>query len=92
MQTKLMLTDPVKLERRLKRRQGEDVSDSYGSEGEAYVIANVNGGQDATRLRLVDDPLDTFGSSRLSTATRPPVVRFAPQQFGPMAPLMKLQE
>ena len=98
LQPELTLTDPVKLERRLKRQRGEDVSDSHGSEAEAHAIAGVNGGRDAKRSRLVDeyyddrDPLDTLGSSRPGTATRPPVVRFAPQQIEPMAPLMEVQE
>jgi hypothetical protein len=98
LQPELTLTDPVKLERRLKRQRGEDVSDSHGSEAEAHVIAGVNGGRDAKRSRLVDefdddrDPLDTLGSSRPGTATRLPVVRFAPPQIEPMAPLMEVQE
>ena len=78
LQPELTLTDPVKLERRLKRQRGEDVSDLHRSEAEAHF---VNGGRDAKQLRLVDeynddhDPLDTVGSSRLGMATRPPVVR-----------------
>ena len=98
LQPELMLIDPVKLERRFKRQRGEDISDSHGSEAEAHVIAGVNGGRDAKRSRLVNeydddrDPLDTFGSSRSGTATRPPVVRFAPQQIELTAPLMEVQE
>ncbi|KIM42662.1 hypothetical protein M413DRAFT_70190 [Hebeloma cylindrosporum] len=98
LQPELTLTDPVKLERRLKRQRGEDVSDSHGSEAEAHAMTGVNGGRDAKRSRLVDeydddrDPLDTLASSRPGTATRHPVVRFATQIIEPMAPLMEVPQ
>jgi hypothetical protein len=96
LQPELTLTDPVKLERRVKRQRGENVSDSHGYEAGVHII--VNGGRDAERSRLVDeydddrDPLDTLGLSRPGTATRPAIVRFAPQQIEPIAPLIEARE
>jgi hypothetical protein len=98
LQPELTLTDPVKLERRLKRQRGEDVSDSHGSEAEAHAMVGVNGGRDAKRSRLVDeydderDPLDTLGSSRPGTETRPHAVRFALPRIERMAPLIEAPE
>ncbi|KAG5635659.1 hypothetical protein H0H81_010495 [Sphagnurus paluster] len=72
-QPELGITDPVKLERRLKRqRSNEAASDSHGSEEE-------NGdGHDAKRSRMSEpdedrDPLDVIASPH------PPRVHFAPQ-------------
>lgn len=97
------ITDPVKLERRLKRQRGEESSgaDSHGSEGETNgfvgVNANVNGERDAKRTRILDDheddrdPLDTLGSSRPGSELRPPV-RFALDQNEPIEPMRPLIE
>ena len=91
------ITDPVKLERRLKRQRGEESSgvDSHGSEGEANGINGIDpAGRDAKRTRIVEeqdddrDPLDTLGSSRPGSEVRSHVVRFAHQPIEPMAPLV----
>jgi len=98
LQPELTLTDPVKLERRLKRQRGEDVSDSHGSEAEAHAMVGINGGRDAKRSKLVDeydderDPLDTLGSSRPGPETRPHGVRFALPRVERMAPLIEAQD
>ncbi|KDR71037.1 hypothetical protein GALMADRAFT_75355 [Galerina marginata CBS 339.88] len=92
------ITDPVKLERRLKRQRGEESSgvDSHGSEGEANGFITADGGRDAKRSRIIDDqdddrdPLDTLGSSRPGTQERPHVVRFAAPHIEPMAPLIEV--
>ncbi|KAF8972102.1 hypothetical protein BDZ97DRAFT_1752715 [Flammula alnicola] len=93
------ITDPVKLERRLKRQRGEDGSgaDSHGSEGEARGLPGDDEGRDAKRSKIVDeydddrDPLDTLGS-RPGTEGRSHVVRFAPPVIEPMAPLVEVPE
>ncbi|KAH9483269.1 putative AAA domain-containing protein C31G5.19 [Psilocybe cubensis] len=98
------ITDPVKLERRLKRQRGEESSgaDSHGSEGETangmvnnVNANNVNGERDAKRSRIIDDqdddrdPLDTLGSSRPGSELRPHQVRFAQTEpIEPMRPLL----
>ncbi|KAF8882024.1 hypothetical protein CPB84DRAFT_1686882 [Gymnopilus junonius] len=99
------ITDPVKLERRLKRMRGEESSgvDSHGSEGEANGINGVDpAGRDAKRTRIIEDreddrdPLDTLGSnlgsSRPGSEVRSHVVRFAPQYIEPMAPLFEVPQ
>ena len=73
------MTDPVKLERRLKRARGEEVSgDSHGSEEEGTAE-----GRDAKRTRIIEesteldkDPLDTFGQTP-GSEVRSHMVRFA---------------
>jgi hypothetical protein len=93
------ITDPVKLERRLKRQRGEEGSglDSNGSEVENHGLPNADGGRDAKRSKIIDDdddrdPLDTLASSRPGTEGRTHVVRFAPTMVEPMAPLIEVQE
>ena len=95
-QPELSITDPVKLERRLKRQRGEECSggDSHGSEEE------MNGAgeevRDAKRSKIVDDdddrdPLDTIGATPCSAvAVSSHVVRFATDAIEPMAPLTAL--
>jgi len=90
-QPELSITDPVKLERRLKRQRGEECSggDSHGSEEELNGAGE--GGRDAKRTRIIDDdddrdPLDTIGV----TPGRSHVVRFATGAIEPMAPLTAL--
>ena len=57
------------------------------------MVAEMRNGRDLVEEYDDDrDPLDTLGSSRPGTATRLPVIRFAPQQIEPMAPLMEVQE
>jgi len=93
------ITDPVKLERRLKRQRGEEGSggDSQGSEGELQVGPGLDGGRDAKRSRIIDehdddrDPLDTLGQTP-GSGIRSHVVRFAPQPIEPMAPLIEVSE
>lgn len=89
------ITDPVLLERKLKRQRGEEGSgmDSNASEIEAHHGLPLNNGErDAKRSRLVDmdddrDPLDTLASSRPNSEGRLHNVRFAPtyaQSLGPL--------
>ncbi|KAJ3509073.1 hypothetical protein NLJ89_g5414 [Agrocybe chaxingu] len=92
------ITDPVKLERRLKRQRGEDGTsgDSHGSEGEAHIVEGLDGGRDAKRSRVIDehdddrDPLDTLGRTPVSEGRH--IVRFAPQTVEPLPPLMEVPE
>lgn len=94
------ITDPVKLERRLKRQRGDEGSggDSHGSEGEAHSGVGLDGGRDAKRTRIIDehdddrDPLDTLGGTPGSAGVRSHVVRFAPIIVEPMAPLIEVSE
>ncbi|KAF9568757.1 AAA-domain-containing protein [Agrocybe pediades] len=90
------ITDPVKLERRLKRQRGEESSgaDSHGSENEVNGTIDVDG-RDSKRTRIIEeldddrDPLDTLASSRPGSEGRTHIVRFAPSiQVDPMAPLV----
>ena len=67
-QPELSITDPVKLERRLKRQRGEECSggDSHGSEEE--LNGTTGEGRGAKRTRIIDedddhDPLDTIGAT-----------------------------
>jgi len=92
------ITDPVKLERRLKRQRGEESSgvDSHGSENEVNGAFDIDG-RDSKRTRIIEerdddrDPLDTLGSSRPGTEGRSHVVRFATSiPVEPMAPLMEI--
>ena len=93
------ITDPVKLERRLKRQRGDEGSggDSHGSEGEANAGLGLDGGRDAKRTRIIDehdddrDPLDTLGGTP-GSGVRSHVVRFAPIVLEPMAPLIEVSE
>ena len=93
-QPELSITDPVKLERRLKRQRGEECSggDSHGSEEELNGAGGGGGeGRDAKRTRIIDDdddcdPLDTIGVTP-SSIVRSHVVRFATEGIEPMAPL-----
>ncbi|KAF9477179.1 AAA-domain-containing protein [Pholiota conissans] len=94
------ITDPVKLERRLKRQRDKDGSgpDSGSDIDVNGVMHNTDGERDAKRTRIIDDederdPLDTLGSSRPGTEQRMNVVRFAPQGIiEPMAPLIEVPE
>lgn len=93
-QPELSITDPVKLERRLKRQRGEECSggDSHGSEEE--VNGDAAEGRDAKRTRIIDedndrDPLDTIGATP-GSAVRSHVVRFATTAIEPMGPLTAL--
>jgi ATPase family AAA domain-containing protein 2 len=93
-QPELSITDPVKLERRLKRQRGEECSggDSHGSEEELNGAGEE--GRDAKRTRIIDDdddhdPLDILGAIP-SSAVRSHVVRFATNNIEPMAPLTAL--
>ena len=93
-QPELPITDPVKLERRLKRQRGEECSgaDSHGSEEELNGAREA--GRDAKRTRIIDDeddrdPLDTIGVTP-GSAVRSHVVRFATGVIEPMAPLTAL--
>lgn len=97
-QPELSITDPVKLERRLKRQRGEECSggDSHGSEEE--MVGAGEEGRDAKRSRMVDDddehdPLDTIGATPCSAVCSHVVrshVRFATDTIEPMAPLTAL--
>ena len=95
-QPELSITDPVKLERRLKRQRGEECSggDSHGSEEEMNGAGEE--GRDAKRSRIIDDdddrdPLDTIGATPCSAvAVCSHVVRFATDTIEPMAPLTAL--
>jgi len=80
LQPELSITDPVKLERRLKRQRSDGVAgtDSHGSEEEN------SDSRDAKRTKTVNsedegdrDPLDTLGP--LDGPPRPHAVRFAPE-------------
>lgn len=91
-QPELTITDPVKLERRLKRQRGEEGgADSVGSEEEA--VGNNDGGRDAKRTRMVidddddRDPLDIVGGTPPSQVRSHSVVRFAPDLVEPMGDL-----
>ena len=91
-QPELTITDPVKLERRLKRQRGEEGgADSLGSEEE--VVGNNDGGRDAKRTRMVidddddRDPLDIVGGTPPSQVQSHTVVRFAPDLVEPMGDL-----
>jgi hypothetical protein len=85
------ITDPVKLERRLKRQRGEldgnggDSLTTSEGEGHAGPSASYDGGRDAKRTRIVEeredgeydrDPLDTLGQTP-NSEVRSYVVRFA---------------
>ena len=90
-QPELPITDPVKLERRLKRQRGEECSggDSHGSEEELNGAGEE--GRDAKRTRIIvdkddRDPLDIIGATP-SSIVRSHVVRFATDTIEPMAPL-----
>ena len=98
-QPELSITDPVKLERRLKRQRGEECSggDSHGSEEE--TVGAGEEGRDTKRSRTVDDddddrdPLDTIGATPCSAVCTHVVrshVRFATDTIEPMAPLTAL--
>ena len=97
-QPELSITDPVKLERRLKRQRGEEGSggDSHGSEEE--MVGAGEEGRDAKRSKMVDDdddhdPLDTIGATPCSAVCSHVVrshVRFATDAIEPMAPLTAL--
>jgi len=81
------ITDPVKLERRLKRQRGEldgNGEDSlHTSEGEAHAGPSntYDSSRDAKRIRIVEerdddhDPLDTLGQTP-NSEVRSHVVRF----------------
>jgi hypothetical protein len=91
-QPELTITDPVKLERRLKRQRGEEGgADSMGSEEEA--VGSNDGGRDAKRSRMVidddddHDPLDIVGGTPSSQVVSHSVVRFAPNLVEPMGDL-----
>ena len=95
-QPELSITDPVKLERRLKRQRegGGSGGDSHGSEEEMVVTGEE--GRDAKRSKTVDgddddrDPLDTIGATPCSAVYSHVVrshVRFATDTIEPMAPL-----
>ncbi|KAF8164708.1 hypothetical protein B0H34DRAFT_779832 [Crassisporium funariophilum] len=96
-QPELAITDPVKLERRLKRQRGEEgsVGDSNGSEGELNGVMG-DGGRDAKRTRIIEDderdPLDTIGLTPSSDVRSHHVVRFAPQAIVPMRSLIEEPE
>ena len=98
-QPELSITDPVKLERRLKRQRGEECSggDSHGSEEE--MVGAGEEGRDAKRSKTIDDddddrdPLDTIGATPCSAVYSHVVrshVRFATDVIEPMAPLTTL--
>ena len=97
-QPELTITDPVKLERRLKRQRGEEGSggDSHGSEEE--MVGTGEEGRDAKRSKIIDDdddrdPLDTIGATPCSAVCTHVVrshVRFATDTIEPMAPLTAL--
>ena len=75
-QPELSITDPVKLERRLKRQRGEECSggDSHGSEEE--MIGAGEEGRDAKRSKTVDDDdndKNTLGPSTAYNNTQAPV-------------------
>lgn len=93
------ITDPVKLERRLKRQRGEldgNGGDSHTSEGEAHGLP-MDDGRDVKRSRILDeqdddrDPLDTLDQTPGSEA-RMHVVRFVTAPIEPMAPLITIDE
>ena len=99
-QPELSITDPVKLERRLKRQRGEECSggDSHGSEEE--MVGAGEEGRDAKRSKIDDDdddderdPLDTIGATPCSAVYSHAArshVRFATDTIEPMAPLTAL--
>ena len=93
------ITDPVKLERRLKRQRGEidgNGGDSHTSEGESHGLP-IDGTRDVKRSRILDeqdddrDPLDTLDQTPGSEA-RTHVVRFLTAPIEPMAPLITIDE
>lgn len=89
------ITDPVKLERRLKRQRDGDGNggDSHTSEGEGNTVPSEDGGRDAKRSRIVDDerdPLDTLQTP--GSVNQSHTVRFATQPIEPMAPLIEVSE
>lgn len=100
LQPEIPITDPVKLERRLKRQRGEGDSnggDSHTSDGEAAPSLEIEGGRDAKRSRFIDerdddcDPLDTLNQTP-GSEVRSHIVRFATQPIEPMAPLVSIAE
>ncbi|KAF9257713.1 AAA-domain-containing protein [Marasmius fiardii PR-910] len=81
LEPELMITDPVKLERRLKRQRDGGATDSHASEEE-------NGDRDPKRSKMnlyVDENRDPL---EIATPPRHPSVRFAPPTIEPMQPLV----
>lgn len=87
------ITDPVKLERRLKRQRGEvdgsggDSLNTSEGEGQVTVSTSHDGGRDAKRTRIIveegeddRDPLDTLGQTP-GSEVRSHVVRFTKGPF-----------
>ena len=100
LQPELPITDPVKLERRLKRQRGEgdaNGGDSHTSEGEAAPTLEIEDSRDAKRSRIIDegdddcDPLDTLNQTP-GSEFRSHIVRFATHPIEPMAPLITIAE
>ncbi|KAL0569754.1 TAT-binding protein-like protein 7, AAA ATPase [Marasmius crinis-equi] len=76
------LTDPARLERRLKRTREGGIMDSHASEDEA------GDGRDAKRSKMLIDTEDDRDPLDITTPPRQASVRFATPSIQPMQPLV----